>query len=1009
MSNRPICSDILLEISPDIILFLNSDSCVEMMNESAKKYFNVNTDQTVQGIYIFDLIKVPVFVLLLRKWIEKLNKGISIDETIPLEQSETESYQWFRVHAQNVDRNGTLLGKVFYISEVSELHSQKKILDTLMSSIPGEILIFDRNLQILLVSDSVARANGFHSWRDLTQRSLRDLSSVDVLFIENMIEQSILFEEPTHQVVKYADAHNKIGWFYVDLRTITSSAGTFGYILTKFEITAEIKPKAILEALMDSASDAIAIVNPDGIIEYASQSLVKTLGFGEWRSLVNQPWHFLFQNAGMDVSKYSELFGDNLGVSKKGTILFDTSMGKTFMNYQSDPLNYQKQNFGVITIATNTTEMVDAREKAELAVRAKAAFLANMSHELRTPMNAVIGMNELLSRTTLSDIQKNYVSYIRSSATMLLSIINDILDFSRIEDRKMELSALPYDINSILQDVINLVSLKVAEKELSFTVDLDPSIPATLIGDEIRVKQILINLLNNAVKFTSQGEVNLSVIALPSVDKKRVRLIFKIRDTGIGIPKNKQGELFERFSRIDSKQAAPVEGTGLGLSICKGLVTLMDGVMKVESEEGVGSIFTAEIDQRITQPGLPIAVFENVGTKSVLIYDLDRATVASIRKMTEKAGIDADFCEGYEDFFSRLTPERFHYTHVIFEYKTGYERALQATVRHPTVKWLSLLSMTDFMGKGKTQAIDFIFKPLVLPAFARFIQGQTIDFSVSFPLVNTFGIDPAYFRTTNMRVLVVDDSDVNRKVADGFLQILDVRVDEAESGQEALLKVSRNTYDLILMDHMMPIMDGLEATEKIRQLPGYEKIPIIALTANSGLTYSDQYRKAGMNDTLYKPIEFNAFVACMKKWLPSPKHIHATQKESDPVLPAQADNWIDGLDKKSGIAFTGSEKNLGMILKIFNRSSPKLLDQLETSRHSGNAAQFRVAVHSLISTTANIGAIGVSDASRKLEQAILASKSDEVDQLYVSVLEGFKKTMAGVAQYIEKEEQGNGA
>ena len=1015
-SDQSAFSDILLDLSPNIVFFLDSDNKVSKMSEIARTYFNIPSAAGAEGSNIFDLVKNPVLVLLLKKWLEKMNKGIAVDETIPLERHDTDQYEWFHIRAQNVDSKGQLFGKVFYITEVTELYSQKKILDTLMSSIPGEILVFDRNLQILLVSDSVARTNGFHSWRNLAKKSLRDLPKVDVLFIESMIEKSILFDEPTHQVLKYTDSKNNIGWYYVDLRTIKSTAGTFGYIMTKFDITAEIKPKAILEALMDSASDAIAIVSPEGTIEYASQSLVKTLGFDNWHSLVNHPWNYLFRNAEEDILNYSALFSDNLAESKQGTISFGNGGKKTYINYQRDPLNYQNENFGVITIASNTTEIVHAREKAESAVLAKAAFLANMSHELRTPMNAVLGMNELLSRSPLSSIQKNYVSHIRSSATMLLSIINDILDFSRIEDRKMELAALPYDMNSLLQDVINLVTLKVAEKELSFTVDLDPSIPSVLIGDEIRVKQILINLLNNAVKFTNQGEVNLSVSADRNGDEKTVRLIFRIRDTGIGIPKNKQAELFERFARIENKDNGPVEGSGLGLSICRGLVSLMNGIMTLESDEGVGSVFSAEIHQRVSLPFNPLAAFIHTGTVSVLVYETDKAALASIRKMTEKAGVHADFCTQFEDFSSRLAPDRFNYTHVVFEYKTGYESALQAVKTHGTVKWLALLSMTDFIGKGKDPAIDFIFKPLVISSFARFLHGENIDFSVSLPLVNTFGLDPSYFRTTNVCVLVVDDSAVNRKVAEGFLQILDIRVEEAESGEEAIRKAGQTKYDLILMDHMMPGLDGLEAAGRIRKIKGYEAVPIIVLTANSGVSYTDLYRSAGMNDTLYKPIEFNAFVACLKKWLPSEK------KKSLSVTPAPEDlrpavtepseepgEWIEGLDKKSGISFTGTEKNLETILKVFNRTAPKLLEALGTGRRSGIPSQFRVAVHSLISTTANIGGVEISARSRELEEAILAGKTEQIDALYPLVHESFEKIMASVAQHIkDAESQANG-
>jgi len=1023
MEESAFYSDILLDLSPDMYIFLGPENNILKMNRVARQFFAVDTGTALEGTGFFSIIENPVLVLLVKKWFEKLNKGIEIDEIFPLDLMQSDRYEWFHVRALNAEQDGRLLGKVFYISVVTELYSQKKILDTLMSSIPGEVLVFDRNLQILLVSDAVARANGFISWRELAGKCIRDLPKVDVIFIEAMIETSILFDQPMHQVVKYTRPNSEIGWNYVDLRTIKSTAGTFGYIMTQFDITGEIKPKAILEALMDSATDAITIVNPEGIIEYASRSLVRLLGFDNWRSVINHPWNYLFKNADAGMLKYADLFSGDWTQPQKSTLSFDNPEGKTFLNYQIDPLDYQNENFGLISIATNTTELVAARDKAESAVRAKAAFLANMSHELRTPMNAVLGMNELLSRTPLAPLQKNYVSQIRSSASLLLSIINDILDFSRIEDRKMELADSPYDFNALLHDVINLVAVKVAEKDLSFTVDLDPSIPAALVGDEIRIKQILINLLNNAVKFTSMGEVNLTVAAEPSVGRRRVQLKFSIRDTGIGIPKDKQAELFERFFRIESSGTLPVEGSGLGLSICKGLVSLMGGTLSLESDDGAGAVFTATLSQAVPAGSEPIASFAYAAPVSLLVFEDDAPTLASIRRMAGRAGVRADFCSDIDGFRTRLAAADFAYTHVVFCYKNGYAFAVEAAARTTSVKWLALLSMTDFIGSGKDPAIDFIFKPLVLPVLSRFFHGERVDFSVSIPLVNTMGLESSWFRASGVHVLVVDDSTVNRKVAEGFLQTLDIRVDEADSGAEALRMAAETKYDLILMDHMMPGMDGLEAASRIRVLAGYADVPIIALTANAGVTYGELYRKSGMNDTLYKPIEFTAFVSCLKKWLPpekrqsvgaEPVQTAADAHEAPAITPHAGagvsgdgkTGWIPGLDRESGIGFTGSLKNLEMILKVFKRTSPKLLEQLESGRRSGNANQFRVAAHSLISSCANIGAVKLSALARELEDAIIGGKTAETDRLYAAVHEELEMIITGVDAYAGNPENG---
>jgi signal transduction histidine kinase/DNA-binding NarL/FixJ family response regulator/HPt (histidine-containing phosphotransfer) domain-containing protein len=1023
-SGTPGYSEVLLELSPSIVLFLDSDNTVFGMSSVAAEYFNLPSPRAAEGKGIFDLVKNPVLKLLFKKWFEKLNKGMKVDEVFPLDRKRNDQYEWFNVRAANADRDGRLIGKVFYITDVTELYSQKKILDTLMGSIPGQVMVFDRSLQLILASDAIARGNGFASWRDLVGRNLRDIPKVDVTLIESMLDRIILFDEPIHEIIKYR-VDGELRWYYADLRTIKSSAGTFGYILTQFDITGEIKPKAILEALMDSATDEIAIINPAGIIEYASRTLIESLGFTHWHSVVGHPWGYLFRHADPVRTRYADVFGGEWTKARRGTFALDLADGRQFYNFRVDPLMYQKESFGVISIATNTTELVAARERAESATVAKSAFLANMTHELRTPMNGVLGMNELLSRTHLAPIQQNYVAHIRSSATMLLSIINDILDFSRIEAMKMELQTAPFGLGSLAHDVVNLVAVKLFEKELSFTVDVDPATPSELIGDELRIKQILVNLLNNAVKFTNQGEINLAIFPIVAGGGKALK--FTVRDTGVGIPKERQGELFSRFSRVEGPEAVPVEGSGLGLAICKGLVNLMAGELKFESEEGVGSTFTVVIPQGDARKSEPVARLPR-GKFSLLAYDPDPYTVASIERMARFGKYAFRSCKTLDDFRACLAMEGFPWTHVIFDYRGAFEIVAPVAERHQGVRWLALLSMIDFVGKGKVPSINLLFKPLVIPSFARFIRGEDVDFTTSVPMVNSFGFTPITFKDGEIAVLIVDDSQVNRKVAEGFLQTLGIVSDEAESGVEALKKAGARRYDLVLMDHMMPGMDGLEATRKLREIPGYAEVPIIALTANTGATYLETYRKAGMDDTLCKPIEFNAFVACLKKWLSGSQGGPDAERASvagpagpqdDAAAPeAQREGeaphggepeggdslpWIAGLDRAMGIQYTGSERNLEMILKVFYRTGPKMLEQLESGRRSGAFAQFRAAAHSLISSIANIGGTALSAQARELEEAIIGGKVDEIDRLYPAVHEALERLIADVGAHLALE------
>lgn len=878
-----------------------------------------------------------------------------------------------------------------------------------MSSLPGEVLVFDRGFRILLVSDSLARSNGYHSWRDVSGRTLHDLPKLDFSYVEALLDKIILTDEPIHEVCEYSKERGDVRWMYVDIRSIKSTAGIFGYILTQLDITGEIKPKAILEALMESSSDAITILNPDGVVQYASKLVAHTLGFPDWHTVIGHPWSYLFRNMDLNNSGFTELFSGDLLQSRQGTLTVKGQDGTMHFNYRVDPLMYQNENFGSLAIATDTTALVETKDRAESAVRAKAAFLANMSHELRTPMNAVLGMNELLSRSPLTQLQKSYSTFIRSSATLLLSIINDILDLSRIEDWKMELNKAPYKTVSLLQDVINQVSLKAVEKELSFIVELDPEIPATLIGDELRVKQILINILNNAVKFTDQGEIRLSVAVSQSSGRNSVTLVLRVKDTGVGIPKARQRELFERFARIENNHAFVTEGTGLGLSICKGLVSLMHGSLSVDSDEGVGSVFTARVLQDLTLDREPIASFRALSTSSVLVYESDLPTLELIKTMCGRAGVKNESCSDVKRFIECLEDKNFAWSHVIFEYKKGYPVALSASEKHSSVKWLALLSMADFIETGRDPAIDFIFKPFLITTFARFLRGDRVDFGDSLPLSNALGLAPTYFSAHGVRVLVVDDSTVNRKVAEGFLETLDITVDEAESGMEAIEKAGTTKYDIIFLDHLMPDMDGMETASRIRALPGGKHVPIIALTANANELNADMYRKAGMSDSIAKPIDFNAFVVCLKKWLPADKRMDAgvQRVNAGPPVAASVEEWIPGLDLVAGIEFTGSLANLEKILKVFEKTAPKMLDTLESSRRSGNSAQFRSAVHALISTCANIGGTRLSFLARELEQAIIGGETPDVDRLYPEVHAALGLILAGIRTHIGSTKRDN--
>lgn len=1021
--------DLQMELCPQMVFFLNSDHTVKHISKSALRYFSAKKIEQIIGCSIFSVLENPVLLLLVKKWFARLESGKPVDEYIPLDTYKTGRYEWYHVQGSLAQRDGVVYGSVFFIDDVTELYSQRRVVDTLMASIPGTILVFDRSLRVILGSDSLAVENGFQSWRELVGKNLTDLKTIDVPALELLIDRMILGEDVITEVTPLTDEEHGEQWFFIDLRTVNSAAGTFGYMLTTMNMTGEIKAKVVLESLMDASSDALVIVNPDGRIEYASQSLAQSLKFRNWRELVGNPWNLLFQNVsprGIGDAT-SDDFAGRFVERKNGTIWLPDEDGERCFNYKVDQLAYKDKNLGFLTVATDITELDAARVAAEDAVRAKAAFLANMSHELRTPMNAVLGMNELLSRTVLSPEQQNYITHIRSSAAMLLGIINDILDFSKMEAGSLSLNRSPWRFESLLTDVVNLVRVKAHEKELSLTVNLEPDIPSVMIGDEIRIKQILINLLNNAVKFTEQGSVSLS-IHVETAGTGHVRLIMSVADTGIGIPRDKQHLLFSRFTRFDGAVDRGIEGSGLGLSICYNLARMMAGSIRLDSADGAGSVFTAEISQDVEPGTPPVSVIPSTGSVRLLVYDRDPAILDSIRRMAAWLDSGVTVCTDLDQLRFHLSQKN-AYTHCLVEFKGGYDCVCECRRPDSTMRTLALMSLSDLTDGERLVDIDCLFKPLMLPVFLDWIGGRTVDFAgtlnESKSVVSGNQLDN--LRAPDARILVVDDSTVNRKVALGFLQTFEIQVDEAEDGFDALEQLAVGSYDLVFMDHRMPGIDGIETTRRLRAMGGRNaQVPVVALTANSPESYEQAYLDVGICDHLFKPVGYNAFQSCLRRWLPeecwkkggeeNPAAETAVVGSTDAgIVITSAANakspdektaaWIPGLDKQQGIMYTGSEKNLEMILGVFARSGPKMLDRVEQGRAGGDREAFRTAVHALISSIANIGGTQIPRHARELEQAITADNTAIIDRLFPVVRDELEHLIDAVSGYLDAKKE----
>lgn len=531
--------------------------------------------------------------------------------------------------------------------------------------------------------------------------------------------------------------------------------------------------------------------------------------------------------------------------------------------------------------------------QTEDANRAKTNFVSNMSHEIRTPMNSIVGITEILLRSRHSPKEQEYLLNIQSSGRVLLTIINDVLDCSKMEAGKMQLFDEPYDTCSLFHDLRISMENRIGHSGLELIYDIDQDIPCKLKGDMGRIRQVIINLVNNAIKYTEKGSVRFSVhVRQKNTDK--VMLYYEVADTGIGIRKEDHKILFDAFQRVEMDRNRYVEGTGLGLTISQNLVNMMGGVIEVESEYGKGSRFFFTIEQTIIDP-TPVSAVNYNGQKD---------------NVTEKEA---------ECLF--IAPEA--------------------------------------------------------------------------------------------HILLVDDNELNLVVAKELLKPLRMQIDTAENGLQAVKMVRGSQYDLVLMDHMMPVMDGIEAAKAIRALPEdkYQKLPIIALTANAMVDARKEFLNAGMNGFVAKPIDFARICNQLKLWLPKDLVRDVPKEEAKKLLADDlSDREIQPEDPQMGFSFEegvnhcGSKAALMKTIRIFYRTIDSKANKIEQCLKEGLISDYVIEIHALKSSALLIGAVPLSEAAKELEDYGKQGKTEVLEEKTPDVLTLYRDLKNILRPYAEKEE-----
>ncbi|NMM42886.1 response regulator [Rhodospirillaceae bacterium KN72] len=786
--------------------------------------------------------------------------------------------------------------------------------------------------------------------------------------------------------------------------------------------------QARLQAIFDTVVEAIVVIDSNGCIQQWSRSAERMFGYSADEMLgqnvamltngISNSEHDGFINR-YRKTREAHIIGigrEVTGRHRDGTLIpLDLSVSET-------PIDGTVLFTGVLRDITARKKieeaLIDARHMADAANEAKSAFLANMSHEIRTPLNAIVGMTHLLRTTSLNGRQAGFVDKISRASKSLLAIVNDILDYSKIEAGKLEIEHTPFDLEKVLRDVADIVMQKAAAKNLEFLLDIAPDVRLSLVGDPLRLGQILTNYANNAVKFTEKGEVALTVRVVTD-DETTVRLRFAVRDTGIGLTQEQQQKLFQSFHQADVTTTREYGGTGLGLAITKNLASLMGGEVGLESAYGEGSVFWFEAP--FAKDEKQRSIWDNraraIGDR-VLVVDNNESARTILANMLQDMGLTVDMAESGPqalELFRSASDSGSPHALVFLDWRMpemdGCEVARRIRSLSPRavpgLVMVTAYGQEELLHNAKDCEIDTVLVKPVSPSVlydvvVRLLNGERVGHPRTLSDAAPSAI-PQAPDLSGKRILLAEDNETNQEIIAELLQDTGAMVTIVSDGRQAVDRIQEEPFDVVLMDGQMPVLDGVAATKILRKDERFDSLPIIAMTANVMAGDRQRFLDAGMNEHLGKPIDVDVFFRTLAFFChrqagdARPVHIRADTTDH-PVDESGVGVTVPGLNTGRGLACLGGRVDrYRAALKRFCEGWPRMEASFRAGLGDPDSTTLEREAHTLKGLAATLGAIELAELAGMLEARAGSSLSVEaLEDDVVAVLGAAEQLTAAI-------------